>query len=247
MRVLFFLCLIGLGCGLYNETYPRPAEDTARLAFSLTSSLRGPVDVFGQNANCYRCKLNLIVSRLEQGRYGVVTIPVQHDYILEVRDSVNDRIILSRTQYSDFADGGVYEVMVSDGFLTIVVVLAALRDWVPIVVAFFCYVGVAVVFLLVNFLFCREKPKKNSEEEVNLLAEKDKDSTAINTDVRKPVVSTIPRSRTRLFSVDTFRGISLAIMIFVNYDGGDYWFFNHSIWNGLTVADLVFPWFIFGN
>lgn len=33
-------------------------------------------------------------------------------------------------------------------------------------------------------------------------------------------------------------------MIFVNYGGGGYWFFDHSKWNGLTVADLVFPWFI---
>ena len=33
-------------------------------------------------------------------------------------------------------------------------------------------------------------------------------------------------------------------MIFVNYGGGGYWFFQHSKWNGLTVADLVFPWFI---
>ena len=38
--------------------------------------------------------------------------------------------------------------------------------------------------------------------------------------------------------------MSLMIMIFVNYGGGGYWFFDHSIWNGLTVADLVFPWFI---
>ena len=38
--------------------------------------------------------------------------------------------------------------------------------------------------------------------------------------------------------------MSLTIMIFVNYGGGGYWFFNHSVWNGLTVADLVFPWFI---
>ena len=34
------------------------------------------------------------------------------------------------------------------------------------------------------------------------------------------------------------------IMIFVNYGGGGYWFFAHSAWNGLTVADLVFPWFV---
>lgn len=40
------------------------------------------------------------------------------------------------------------------------------------------------------------------------------------------------------------RRFSLVIMIFVNYGGGGYWFFNHSAWNGLTVADLVFPWFI---
>ncbi|KAI6656562.1 Heparan-alpha-glucosaminide N-acetyltransferase-like [Oopsacas minuta] len=48
----------------------------------------------------------------------------------------------------------------------------------------------------------------------------------------------------RLKSLDTFRGLSLCIMIFVNYGGGGYWFFDHSTWNGITVADLVFPWFV---
>ncbi|XP_011447071.3 heparan-alpha-glucosaminide N-acetyltransferase isoform X1 [Magallana gigas] len=48
----------------------------------------------------------------------------------------------------------------------------------------------------------------------------------------------------RLKSLDTFRGISIIVMIFVNYGGGGYWFFRHSRWNGLTFADLVFPWFI---
>lgn len=45
-------------------------------------------------------------------------------------------------------------------------------------------------------------------------------------------------------SLDTFRGLSIVIMIFVNYGGGSYWYFAHSPWNGLTVADLVFPWFL---
>ncbi|XP_036605188.1 heparan-alpha-glucosaminide N-acetyltransferase isoform X2 [Trichosurus vulpecula] len=49
----------------------------------------------------------------------------------------------------------------------------------------------------------------------------------------------------RLRSLDTFRGIALIIMVFVNYGGGKYWFFKHESWNGLTVADLVFPWFVF--
>ncbi|XP_030012124.1 heparan-alpha-glucosaminide N-acetyltransferase [Sphaeramia orbicularis] len=50
---------------------------------------------------------------------------------------------------------------------------------------------------------------------------------------------------TRLRSLDTFRGFSLTVMVFVNYGGGGYWFFQHAPWNGLTVADLVMPWFVF--
>eukprot|EP01083_Nonionella_stella_P079233 217212_1 len=52
-------------------------------------------------------------------------------------------------------------------------------------------------------------------------------------------------SKQRFISLDAFRGLSLIIMIFVNYGGGGYWWLSHSSWNGLTIADLVFPWFIF--
>ena len=48
----------------------------------------------------------------------------------------------------------------------------------------------------------------------------------------------------RLSSLDTFRGLSLTLMIFVNYGGGGYWYLDHAPWNGLTVADLLFPWFM---
>ena len=51
-------------------------------------------------------------------------------------------------------------------------------------------------------------------------------------DVKKPVVSSsstpLPtstkRKPERLHSLDTFRGLTLAVMIFVNYGGGGYWF-----------------------
>lgn len=60
------------------------------------------------------------------------------------------------------------------------------------------------------------------------------------------VVEQIPRRKhpTRIKSIDVFRGLCIILMIFVNYGGGQYWFFKHSVWNGLTVADLVFPWFM---
>ena len=49
----------------------------------------------------------------------------------------------------------------------------------------------------------------------------------------------------RLVSLDTFRGFALCGMIFVNYGGGMYWFFEHAAWDGLTFADLMMPWFLF--
>ena len=52
------------------------------------------------------------------------------------------------------------------------------------------------------------------------------------------------KSSERLMSLDTMRGLSLSLMIFVNYGGGGYWWLDHSSWNGLTVADLLFPWFM---
>ncbi|XP_063217352.1 heparan-alpha-glucosaminide N-acetyltransferase-like isoform X2 [Bacillus rossius redtenbacheri] len=52
------------------------------------------------------------------------------------------------------------------------------------------------------------------------------------------------KHNSRMKSLDEFRGLCIVLMIFVNYGGGQYWFFKHSAWNGLTVADLVFPWFL---
>jgi predicted acyltransferase len=52
----------------------------------------------------------------------------------------------------------------------------------------------------------------------------------------------------RDLSLDAFRGLTVMLMIIVNMQGnGDvaYSALSHAEWNGLTFADLVFPWFLF--
>jgi predicted acyltransferase len=51
----------------------------------------------------------------------------------------------------------------------------------------------------------------------------------------------------RLLSLDVFRGITVALMILVNSPGNQttYSWLDHSAWHGCTLADLVFPFFIF--
>jgi heparan-alpha-glucosaminide N-acetyltransferase len=55
----------------------------------------------------------------------------------------------------------------------------------------------------------------------------------------------MPKVKKRLKSLDIFRGIAIVLMIFVNSGGGHYYWIEHATWNGLHLADLVFPWFLF--
>ncbi|MDI9358983.1 MAG: hypothetical protein QM528_08545 [Phycisphaerales bacterium] len=56
-------------------------------------------------------------------------------------------------------------------------------------------------------------------------------------------------SKVRYFSLDVFRGATVALMILVNNPGSwsyVYPFLEHASWNGCTpTADLVFPFFLF--
>lgn len=51
----------------------------------------------------------------------------------------------------------------------------------------------------------------------------------------------------RIQAVDVMRGLTIILMIIVNNAGGDFSYvqFQHSDWNGLTLCDLVFPFFLF--
>src|ERR1700761_1622190 len=52
----------------------------------------------------------------------------------------------------------------------------------------------------------------------------------------------------RLRSLDFFRGVTIAAMILVNNPGDwDHIYppLEHSVWNGCTPTDLIFPFFLF--
>jgi predicted acyltransferase len=73
-------------------------------------------------------------------------------------------------------------------------------------------------------------------------------STAPAEVAARPALDSRPGSGAeRLLSLDVFRGITLAAMLIVNNPGvGEpYAPLKHSIWNGRTLADLVFPFFLF--
>ena len=52
----------------------------------------------------------------------------------------------------------------------------------------------------------------------------------------------------RLITLDAFRGIIIALMIMVNQPGSwsyKYDQMRHAQWNGCTLTDMIFPFFLF--
>lgn len=64
-------------------------------------------------------------------------------------------------------------------------------------------------------------------------------------DAAASVSAKSPSKHPRLVSLDVVRGLTMAVMIFVDEIGGAYPTFNHSPWNNITLADFVMPWFLF--
>ncbi len=56
-----------------------------------------------------------------------------------------------------------------------------------------------------------------------------------------------PEKGKRILALDVMRGMTIALMIVVNNSGGpeSYIQLQHSVWNGMTLCDLVFPFFLF--
>ncbi|XP_023026506.2 heparan-alpha-glucosaminide N-acetyltransferase [Leptinotarsa decemlineata] len=114
--------------------------------------------------------------------------------------------------------------------------------YLPILMAFVVLFCFGTMWYMVKCIY------KNSSKLRQLISL----STEIETDLGgsssgTPLVNDRPVARKhphRIKSIDIFRGFCITLMIFVNYGGGQYWFFKHSVWNGITIADLVFPWFL---
>lgn len=62
-----------------------------------------------------------------------------------------------------------------------------------------------------------------------------------------PAVTAEAVRKSRIMALDVMRGLTIVCMIIVNNAGGpeSYAQLQHSDWNGLTVCDLVFPFFLF--
>ncbi|EGC32733.1 hypothetical protein DICPUDRAFT_49381 [Dictyostelium purpureum] len=185
---------------------------------------------------CVSCSYQLLVE-LNSTNTNYFIMPSTFGYKFNVsilNNGVNTRFMYL-SFYQKFNEYGVYDLSVNISsvnkttklFHSVNILSKEYNPNIPIAVMFSILTAMAIVWPMILYLY---KRSKRDSLEYQLISSVERENN---------------KKKDRLKSLDVFRGFSITIMIFVNYGGGGYWFFNHSYWNGLTVADLVFPWFVF--
>ncbi|XP_057553051.1 heparan-alpha-glucosaminide N-acetyltransferase [Hippopotamus amphibius kiboko] len=219
---------------------------------------RTNLTVYWNFDRCYHCSLQVLVhvSRSRKpGEPSVVAVAVgtQHRSILQLNDTEEKEVC--RLEYK-FGEFGNYSLLVkhahdgvSEAACDLVVNKKPVDSDLPVSIAFLVGLVLIIVVSFLRFLLSLEDFHHWISKAINS-RETDR---LINSELGSPSRAGDPRPEAwrqlaaplRLRCVDTFRGLALILMVFVNYGGGKYWYFKHASWNGLTVADLVFPWFVF--
>ncbi|NXU51072.1 HGNAT acetyltransferase, partial [Turnix velox] len=181
-----------------------------------------------------------------QGEAGtaVVAVDTQHPLTLLLNSSVGDKE-LCKLQYH-FGEFGNYSLVVRTQSTStqavscdLVINEDPINSYLPILFAFLVYTGILAVLIaghlvmkidpIRNWVYKKLDPRE-TDRLINSELGSPKPSESLSSDSTLHLWSTT--SRQRLRSLDTFRGLSLIIMVFVNYGGGKYWFFKHESWNG---------------
>ncbi|KAL1139519.1 hypothetical protein AAG570_006502 [Ranatra chinensis] len=190
-----------------------------------------PFHLYSLSDDCYRCPFYHFKKILES---KVLSVSTRRDVIwrlYNVSRDVNDKktiadndtdMMLCEIRPKDFGEFGIYDLIYENDQCDLHVYKRPVNIYLPLLLICLGLLIIAVLYSFISLIYNRWIRKNNTDES--------------NT-------GKITRRR-RVKALDTFRGISICVMIFVNYGAGHYWFLDHATWNGLQVADLVFPWFM---
>lgn len=221
--------------------------DKAKLFF-YQSNLDIVYSVYAVNSQCYKCSKTLVAS-FSNSTDICVSIWTPFEWKLYLYSSTDPLDIPIDEISKTFGDQAEYRISVENNQLNITETKSPYQTYQPLIIFIALLVFIAVVSFVYEPIWnYYNKTRSNSSEidakvfneivysQVNTLeqdSEIGENKTRANITQNKIQPG---KSKERFKSLDTFRGLSLTLMIFVNYGGGGYWFFDHAPWNGLTLA-----------
>lgn len=220
---------------------PNPELVFDEACLDIFNNFNESIDVFGQYNECDGCKFQTLAT-VPGGSNTSILVNTQYSLHLNYTNTNNTICEFNKLFYEHYR----YGWNLTEKCSPIYIKEPADSAYLPILTAFIILFTFGTLWYMIK---CIYKCTKNNETLMRYFVF----STELENDLGNPpgtaplVIERPPPIRKhphRVKSIDVFRGLCIMLMIFVNYGGGQYWFFKHSVWNGLTVADLVFPWFL---
>ncbi|XP_051935899.1 heparan-alpha-glucosaminide N-acetyltransferase [Hippocampus zosterae] len=239
--VVIFSC----GCGAHIASAPTLKTDQALLIFH--NRLPHEVEVLYTSDFCYKCVYQSLVH--VKASYNNVTAAISTKFPLSLQVESNKRNAILCRWNQTYEEGGHYSVWIlrSDNASIATCIHTVDRkphnSYLPILVAALSLAVTALLFVVAPYIYRKCRTLKFAKTICCHRPQYSLDNDEAH--ARQAEDSATKVKHKRLRSLDAFRGFALTVMVFVNYGGGGYWFFQHAPWNGLTVADLVMPWFVF--
>ncbi|XP_067092599.1 heparan-alpha-glucosaminide N-acetyltransferase [Osmerus mordax] len=243
--MLFLTCITGLHEEILSHVGPFLKMDQALV--TVHNMLPEGVDVFYTSDYCYKC-LNQPLVTLKSG-YQNTSVVVSTHFVLTLQvESQETNTPLCRWSQL-YEEAGHYSVWVqqsdssSNTTCSHTVDTSPQNAYLPLVVSALFLALLSLSCVTVPYCYRRRCTTKLIER-MCLKGPQNSVDCAETQNGGAEAEAARPKQK-RLRSLDTFRGFSLTAMVFVNYGGGGYWFFEHAPWNGLTVGDILMPWFVF--
>ncbi|RZF36528.1 hypothetical protein LSTR_LSTR008863 [Laodelphax striatellus] len=230
--------LCGMWAGKYCKSDTVLQFDQACLNIN-SDNIIHPIDLYVKTEECYKCDFTKW-AKLPQNRTTSLLVST----IDRLQFHLKGRSDANCNQSFSFEQHGIYGWNISnDGCSPIYTSTSPENAYLPLYgFSFLIFLLVLIRFLVVILRKINCVPRNRE----NIYSENDNEvsNSEIVSMIQSELIPDTRRvQRTRILSLDTFRGIAIVLMIFCNYGGGQYSIFKHSSWNGLTVADVIFPWF----
>ncbi|TNM99731.1 hypothetical protein fugu_012764 [Takifugu bimaculatus] len=232
---------------LLTCSHAEPDLRVDQALLTIQNQLTQNVQVFYTSDYCYKCVYQHLTTVKPNNNASVV---ISTKFTLHIRVESLDRNTTICRWSQTYEENGRYSVWIrmpkstTNPSCTHTVDQTPNNVSLPLLAAALSLALIAVSFVVVPIIYRKRSTSKFMRTICCQAPRYSLDNDTTPTCEEEEEISGKQRPK-RLLSLDTFRGFALTVMVFVNYGGGGYWFFQHVPWNGLTVADLVMPWFVF--
>ncbi|XP_044269660.1 heparan-alpha-glucosaminide N-acetyltransferase-like [Tribolium madens] len=217
---------------------PSPNLIFDEACIDITNLLNDTASVWGQYSECHNCDFQNLTT-LEPHKNTSILVNTRYPLELFFVADAKKQCSVKKLLYEHYR----YGWNITEKCSNLYIKEPADSAYLPILTAFIVLCSFGTFWYMVKCIY-KNSGRLRGLVSWNAEIESDLGGSSAGTPLVIERTPSIRKHPHRIKSIDVFRGFCIMVMIFVNYGGGKYWFFTHSVWNGITVADLVFPWFL---